>query len=108
MAPTATSLRCFGKGLISRWLMGRTWSACPRTPCREPVQNLHASGAIMENVDLASPEEIDLATVVSIEVAEHSGAWAKTLAARVSPMPEVMESLSSATIDQIPAESARA
>ncbi|WP_112662284.1 Lrp/AsnC family transcriptional regulator [Microvirga flavescens] len=64
-----------------------------QTPCWKRIQRLEATGVIEKRVALVSPEKIGLGLTVfvSIETADHSGAWLERFAQFVAAMPEVME-----------------
>lgn len=64
-----------------------------QTPCWKRIQRLEATGVVEKRVALVNPEKIGLGLTVfvSIETADHSGAWLERFAEFVSAMPEVME-----------------
>lgn len=64
-----------------------------QTPCWKRIQKLEQAGVIQKRVALLSPERIGLGLTVfvSVETADHSEAWLRAFADKVSAMPEVME-----------------
>lgn len=64
-----------------------------QTPCWKRIQKLEKNGVILKRVALLAPEKIGLGLTVfvSIEIADHSGAWLKSFAKGVSAMSEVVE-----------------
>ena len=63
------------------------------TPCWKRIQRLEADGVILKRVALVDQNKIGLGLTVfvSVESADHSGAWLEKFAGAVSAMPEVME-----------------
>jgi Lrp/AsnC family transcriptional regulator len=64
-----------------------------QTPCWKRLQRLVASGTIIRQVAIVSPEAVGLglSVFVSIEVGEHSAAWLERFTEAVKSMPEVLE-----------------
>ena len=63
------------------------------TACWNRIQRLEHDGVIARRVALVDPAKVGagLCVFVSIRTSEHSGAWLKAFAERVSAMPEVVE-----------------